>query len=71
MSNEELVSYLSPKTRACAEVFYDRYANALFLTIIRRVPQKEIAEYILEQTFINAWNSFELYSSKRGLFYPG
>ena len=66
MSNEELVIYLSSKTRASAEVLYDRYANALFLTIIRIVPKKEIAEDILERTFIKAWNSFELYSSDRG-----
>ena len=68
MSNEELVIYLSSKTRACAEVLYDRYANVLFLTIIRIVPQKEIAEDILERTFIKAWNSFESYSIGNGTF---
>jgi len=65
LSNEELEIYLSSKTRGCAEALYDKYANALFLTIIRIVPQKETAEDVLEQTFIEAWNSFELYSSER------
>ena len=68
MSNEELVIYLSSKTRACAEALYDRYANVLFLTIIRDVPKKEIAEDILERTFIKAWNSFESYSIENGTF---
>lgn len=49
-----------------AEALYDQYSQVLLLAIIRIVPQKKIAEDLLEQTFIKAWHSFDLYSTQQG-----
>jgi DNA-directed RNA polymerase specialized sigma24 family protein len=63
LADSELAQMICLKSQAGAEVLYDRYAAALMLCIIRIVPQKETAENVLQQTFMEAWNNFESHSS--------
>jgi RNA polymerase sigma-70 factor (ECF subfamily) len=69
LTDADIVRLVRLKCRAGVEALYDRYAVALLIAIIRIVPQKDIAEDILEQAFIKIWNSFDLYSpQKKKLF---
>jgi len=61
LADFEIVRLVRLKNRAAAEALYDGYARALFLAIYRIVPQKQVAEDIVEQTFVEIWNSFDLY----------
>jgi len=65
LDDAELFRLISIKSRVGAEALYDRYAAALMLAIIRITPQKEIAESVLEQTYIKAWYSFENYTPEK------
>lgn len=44
---------------------YDEFSPALYGLIIKWVTDKELAETILENAFINAWKSRKTYDSKR------
>ena len=45
---------------------YDMYSAALFGIISRIVPQIEVAEDLLQETFIKIWNSAEGYDPDKG-----
>lgn len=66
VDDAELVRLISIKSRAGAEVLYDRYAMVLLLVIIRIVPGKKEAEGVLEQTYIKVRNSFDVYIQQNG-----
>lgn len=42
------------------------YSGALFGVISRIIPQTEVAEDILQETFLKIWNSAEAYDSSKG-----
>ena len=70
VDDAELVRLISLKSRAGAEVLYDRCAKALMLVIIRIVPGKKEAEAVLEQTYIKVWNSFDHYIQQNEKLLP-
>ena len=45
---------------------YDMYSGALLGVISRIVPQIEVAEDLLQETFLKIWNSAESYDSSKG-----
>lgn len=48
---------------------YDNYSGAVFGIIYRTLPNKSIAEEVLQQTMLKAWQKIETYdSSKSSLF---
>jgi len=48
---------------------YDNYSGAIFGVISRIIPDKQIAEDVLQETFVRAWNKIHLYDSSKGRFY--
>ncbi|WP_121810303.1 RNA polymerase sigma factor [Mucilaginibacter kameinonensis] len=53
-----LVRYGGKKS---AETLYEAYANFLFLSIIRIVHDRKLAEQLLEDTFKKVWSSMSEY----------
>ena len=49
-----------------AEALYDKYSSTLFKVICSNLKNKELAEVILQQTFLKVWNSFEQYHAQNG-----
>lgn len=45
---------------------YDMYSGALLGVIARIIPQIEVAEDILQETFIKIWNSADSYDNTKG-----
>ncbi len=66
LPEEELISKLKNRDTVAIGVLYDMYSAALFGIISRVVPQTEIAEDILQETFIKIWNAAESYDSSKG-----
>lgn len=66
ISEEELVSLLFSKNEKVIEIIYDNYSSAVYGVIFRLVQDKEIAEDILQETFVKIWNNSTQYNSSKG-----
>ncbi len=66
LSEEELITALRQHEKIAAEALYDMYSSSLFGVIIRIVQNNELAEDLLQETFVKIWNSFPSYSSDKG-----
>jgi RNA polymerase sigma-70 factor (ECF subfamily) len=66
LSEEELVNKLKSQDRIAMQALYDMYSGALLGVIARVIQQTEVAEDILQETFIKIWNSAESYDSSKG-----
>ncbi|MEP6595088.1 MAG: hypothetical protein ABJA71_04035 [Ginsengibacter sp.] len=56
-TDEELIVMLKEKSVTSISILYDRYAPAIYGVILRKVENVELAETILQQTFIHIWNN--------------
>jgi RNA polymerase sigma factor (sigma-70 family) len=66
LSEEELVLALRNREKIGAEALYDMYSASLYGVILRIVVETELAEDILQETFVKIWQSFNSYSSDKG-----
>lgn len=66
LSEDELVMALRNKEKVGAEALYDMYSSSLYGIIFRIVQHEEIAEDLLQDTFLRIWNSFSSYDSSKG-----
>ncbi|RYY18981.1 MAG: sigma-70 family RNA polymerase sigma factor, partial [Sphingobacteriaceae bacterium] len=66
LSEEELINALQRQDKIAAEALYDMYSASLFGVIIRIVQNNEIAEDLLQESFVKIWNSFPSYSADKG-----
>lgn len=48
---------------------YDKYSGALYGVILRICENKEVAEDILQETFIKIWEKIDSYDPEKGKFY--
>lgn len=66
LSEEELVSKLKLQDTVAIQALYDMYSGALLGVISRVIQQTEVAEDLLQETFIKIWNSAGSYDSSKG-----
>ncbi len=66
LSEEELVSKLKSQDTIAIQALYDMYSGALLGVISRIIQQTEVAEDLLQETFIKIWNSADSYDSSKG-----
>jgi DNA-directed RNA polymerase specialized sigma subunit, sigma24 homolog len=66
MQNLALISRLKNQDRAAIGELYDMYGGALFGTILRIVQQRELAEQVLQDTFVKAWRNGSSYDENKG-----
>lgn len=66
LPEEELVSKLKSRDTIAIQALYDMYSGALLGVISRIIQQSEVAEDVLQETFIKIWNSAESYDSGKG-----
>lgn len=52
--------------KAGIEALYDMYSASLYGVILRIVNETNLAEDILQETFVKIWNSFSSYSTDKG-----
>jgi RNA polymerase sigma-70 factor (ECF subfamily) len=65
-NEEDLVSALQQQDQQAFSYLYDNYSGALFGLIYKMVNDKELAEDILQETFVKIWNNFSNYNSGKG-----
>ena len=65
-TEEELVFALQEKDQQAFSYLYDNYSGALFGLIYKIVNDKELAEDILQESFLKIWNNFSNYDSSKG-----
>ena len=65
----ELVDLLKSKDKAGMEHLYENYTDALYGVILKIVRKADVAEDILQETFVKIWNKIESYSSEKGRLY--
>ncbi|MFD0939275.1 RNA polymerase sigma factor [Pedobacter boryungensis] len=66
LSEEELVNALKKQDTIAIKALYDMYSSALFGVISRIIQHTEVAEDVLQETFLKIWNSAESYDSSKG-----
>ncbi|MBB6500279.1 RNA polymerase sigma factor [Pedobacter cryoconitis] len=66
LTEEELVRALKGRETIAIQALYDMYSGSLLGVISRIVQHTEIAEDLLQDTFIKIWNSTEYYDSSKG-----
>ena len=66
LTEEELVMAIRNKENVGAEALYEMYSSSLYGVIYRIIQHEEIAEDLLQDTFIRIWNSFSSYDSTKG-----
>jgi RNA polymerase sigma-70 factor (ECF subfamily) len=66
MTEETLVQGLRSHSKMHYEYLYDRYANALYGAILKIVLKQEVAEEILQDTFVRIWDKIDGYDPLKG-----
>ena len=66
LSEEELVNALKRQEAIAIKALYDMYSCALLGVISRIVIHTEVAEDLLQETFVKIWNSASSYDSSKG-----
>jgi len=66
LTEEDLVHALKGKETIAIQALYDMYSGALLGVISRIIPHQEVAEDLLQETFIKIWNSADHYDSSKG-----
>ncbi|MGY0040142.1 RNA polymerase sigma factor [Pedobacter sp. NJ-S-72] len=66
LTEEDLVRALKDRDKIAIQALYDMYSAALLGVIFRIVQHSEIAEDLLQDTFVKIWHSADSYDSTKG-----
>ncbi|RAW02683.1 RNA polymerase subunit sigma-70 [Pseudochryseolinea flava] len=66
MEEHDLVRRLKAKDRAALDYLYDHYSGALYGVIFRIIKKEEVAEEVLQDVFLKAWDKFDQYEASKG-----
>lgn len=66
LSNNELIIALKNKESVGYTALYDMYSAALYGVILKIIPETDVAEDILSETFMKIASSFDQYDSSKG-----
>ena len=66
LTEEDLVRALKDRDKIAIQALYDMYSGALLGVIFRIVQHSEVAEDLLQDTFIKIWHSADSYDSSKG-----
>ena len=65
-SEQELVALLQQRNEKAFSYLYDNYSGALYGIVNAVVTDKEVANDVLQNVFINIWRKIELYDASKG-----
>jgi RNA polymerase sigma factor (sigma-70 family) len=62
----ELVSLLKQRHEHAFNYLYDHYAGSLYSVIVSIVPDRELANDLLQEVFVKIWRQIESYDNGKG-----
>lgn len=62
----ELVTLLKQRHEVAFSYLYDHYSASLYSVIVSIVPDRELSNDILQETFIKIWRQIETYDTAKG-----
>jgi RNA polymerase sigma-70 factor (ECF subfamily) len=65
-SEQKLVALLQQRDEKAFGYLYDNYSGALFGIVNGIVPDKDTANDVLQNVFVNIWRKIELYDATKG-----
>jgi RNA polymerase sigma-70 factor (ECF subfamily) len=65
ITEQELTALLRAKEKRGFDLLYDKYGACLYLIIVRMVPDQEIAQQLLQESFVNIWRQAPGYNSAK------
>lgn len=65
-SENELVTLLKQRDQSAFAYLYDHYAGSLYSVIVNIVPDREIANDVLQEVFIKIWKQISTYDTIKG-----
>jgi len=68
-NEDELLRRLKLHEEQAYSFLYDHYSKALFVVIKQIITQQEVAEDILQETFVKVWQNIHTYDGSRGRLY--
>jgi RNA polymerase sigma-70 factor (ECF subfamily) len=66
MQDNILISRLQQQDSAAIGELYDAYGRALFGVVLRIVQSRELAQQVLQDTFVKAWRNGASYDTSKG-----
>ena len=64
-----LIERLQSGDKSALFTLYDRYSGALYGVILRMCHNKELAEDLLQESFLKIWEKINTYDADKGRFY--
>lgn len=68
-SEQELISLLQSGDESAFGYLYDHYGAAMYGIVFRVLPQREVAEDVLQETFLKIYHNINNYDASRGKLY--
>ncbi|HEX8460116.1 MAG TPA: sigma factor, partial [Segetibacter sp.] len=62
----ELVTLLKQRDESAFNYLYDHYSGSLYSIILNIVPDRELANDLLQEIFVKIWRQIETYDSSKG-----
>ena len=65
-SEEEIIALLQARDIRGIDILYDQYSNYIFGFIYKIVQSQEVAEIVLQDTYMKVWDKIATYSRVKG-----
>jgi len=69
ISEHQIVEMLHQNNRKVISIIYDKYAPALYGVVLRIVRSEEIAEDVMQDSFLKIWKNGKQYNSSKGTLF--
>ncbi len=67
--DSDIIQRIIHKEKDALYLLYDKYSAALFGVIVRICQNQELAEDVLQETFLRIWEKISSYDPEKGKFY--
>lgn len=65
-SEQELIVLLNEQSSDAFNYLYDNYSGAIYTIINQIVPDKDTANDVMQEVFVNIWRKIKAYDAKKG-----
>ena len=66
LTEQEMIDSLQAKEKRGFDLLYDKYSTCLYFVILKIVQDQQVAENVLQDSFITIWQQASCYDSSKG-----